>query len=111
MWIGQLLALLPGDEAEHAGLAAAGEQDAGQDLDGGGFARPVRTDETEQFARFHLERQAAHRLDGSYSGRNSERKLAPRPGGLALGVEGFGEIGDLDGGHVLFYIMTRSDVQ
>src|SRR5436305_10138385 len=48
--VGQLLAILPWREAEHAGLPARWIKDTGKYLDGGGLARAVRPDECQQFA-------------------------------------------------------------
>jgi hypothetical protein len=62
--IGKFPTLFPECVPEHLSLTVTGEQDAGQHLDGGGLASPVRTDKTEQIPRFHLEREPAYRFDG-----------------------------------------------
>ena len=97
--IGQFAALLPGCVAKHLGLAIAGKQDAGQHFDGGGLAGPVRADEAEQFARFHLEREPAYRFDGDILRPDERAQTAAQPGGFAFGLEGFLQVSDLDSWH------------
>jgi hypothetical protein len=106
----QLAALFPRDVAEQPRFAAGGEQDASENFDRGGFPRTVRTDETEQFARVHFERQSAYCFDGTVLWLDEGAHAGAQPGGFALGAEGFAEVRDFDCGHVLFYIMTAKPI-
>src|SRR5690242_7939118 len=51
--------------AVEADLAGVGGEEARQQVEGGGLAGAVRTDEPEHLAARHLEREIAHRLEAS----------------------------------------------
>ena len=84
-------------------------QDTRQDLDRGGFARAVRTDEPEQFPRFHLEREIAYCLNGAVLRMEESTLRSAHPGGLAFGLEGFLEVCYFDGWHR--FINTKSTTE
>ncbi len=93
--IGKLLAFLPGDITKHLRIAAGWMQDACEHFDRGGFPGAVWTDETEQFAGFHLECKTAHGFDGAVFRFEERAHGAAHPGGFAFGLEGFLEVGRL----------------
>ena len=96
---GEGLTLLPGHMAQYGGLAAAGVENAGQDLDGGRFAGAVGADEAQQFPFLHHEGESAHRLNRLKRGPPQRAQTAAQTGGLALRLKSLPQIAYRDGGH------------
>jgi hypothetical protein len=96
---GEGLTLLPGNIAQYGGLAAAGMENAGQDLDCGRFSGAVGADEAQQFPFLHHEGESAHRLNRLKRGPPQRAQAAAQTGGLALRLKGLPQIAYRDGGH------------
>ncbi len=71
---------LPGHEAQHAGFAGRGIDDAGEQFERRGFAGAVGTEEGDEFAFLHVEIDAANGL--RLRDTRGERARARRPAGL-----------------------------
>lgn len=76
-----------------------GNEDAGEDLDSGGFARAIGADVTDEFSRLDAERDAVQCADGAVSSLNHAFERTPRTGLAFSDVEGFHNIRNDDVGH------------
>src|SRR6266478_265374 len=79
--MGELTALTPGHQMGHFGVARTGTQNAGQNLQSGGFSGPVRADEGDAFAFADGERDVANRGNLGYrpgAEQGSDRAAAER---------------------------------
>jgi hypothetical protein len=102
--IGQRLALGPGRQAKHAGVARRGFENARQHLQGGRLAGAVRADDRHALAGGDLERDAVDRLDQGVVGRKGaadRAKDAAAPASVAVGLAEILD-GDDGGGHGIF---------
>ena len=77
-------AILVGDEAVDHHLARRRPEDAGEDLDGGRFPRPVRADEAQQLAGLEREADPVERFDGAHAAMEQTLERA-KGAGVALG--------------------------
>ena len=70
---------LPGDVAQHAGLAGGGVDHAGEQLERGGFAGAVGAEEGDELALLDVEIDAADGLDFAILAVEQPRNAARRP--------------------------------
>ena len=92
-------AFFPGYAAENFTAARIGYEDAGQYFDGGGFARAIGTDITDEFAGFNGEGDAVESSDLAVVAVHHAAQRTPHTG-LTLGdLEGFDEVFDNDVRH------------
>src|SRR4029077_11689404 len=84
--------IAPRREPVHFASARQWLQDARENLDGGGFAGAVRSDEAEQLAAFEREADSLERLDDSIAALEQSLDAAPGAGRAFGNAIGFGQI-------------------
>ncbi len=99
MLVGQLASITPRHQTQHLRLAAAGIQDARQNLDRGRFARAIRADKGQQLARFQAEGNAFDGIDLLQIGPDDGAQTAAQANLLALYGKGLGEGMHVDDRH------------
>ena len=93
------LAVGEGVAPVHLHAPAIGPQDARQDLDGGGLARPVGTDEAQQLATLQRERHTLQRLHRAVARAHQRAQRAHHAGVALMDAVGLAEVVDEDLGH------------
>ena len=102
---GQLAPFLPGHPSQDLQLARRGHQDAGEHLEGGGFARPVFTDEAYPFPPLDGKAEGPDGLEFLHFAAKEGLHRAQKPGLALAAPVGFGKIFNLEG---LFHISVAS---